>query len=113
MSFKDRIERHLRNSDSRALIENFFSLSALQLVGTLLPLLTLPYILRVIGFEKYGVVVFAASLIANGCFVIPILSSCVYHINHCPRSGSMEQKQREAKLNFERYNLMLDKTWEN
>ncbi|UWX61501.1 oligosaccharide flippase family protein [Chryseobacterium oranimense] len=45
-------------------MENFVSLSALQLIGMLLPLVTLPYILRVIGFEKYGVIVFSASLIA-------------------------------------------------
>ncbi|WP_262485635.1 oligosaccharide flippase family protein [Chryseobacterium wanjuense] len=45
-------------------MENFVSLSALQLIGMVLPLITLPYILRVIGFEKYGVIVFSASLIA-------------------------------------------------
>ncbi|WP_286391375.1 oligosaccharide flippase family protein [Myroides marinus] len=50
--------------DSKVLLENFLSLSALQLIGMLLPLITLPYVLRVVGFEKYGIVVFAASLIA-------------------------------------------------
>lgn len=40
------------------------SLSALQLVGIILPLITLPYVLRVLGFENYGIIVFAASLIA-------------------------------------------------
>nr|WP_255669543.1 oligosaccharide flippase family protein [Myroides oncorhynchi] len=45
-------------------MENFISLSALQIIGMVLPLITLPYILRVIGFEKYGIIVFAASLIA-------------------------------------------------
>jgi GT2 family glycosyltransferase len=55
---------------------------------------------------------FASSLISNGCFVIPILSSCVFHINHPPRSGSMEQKAKEAAKNFELYNRMLDEKWE-
>ena len=36
----------------------------MQFVGMLLPLVTLPYILRVVGFEKYGVIALAASLIA-------------------------------------------------
>lgn len=56
---------------------------------------------------------FASSLISNGCFVIPVLSSCVYHINHPPRSGSMEQKAKEASLNFKTYNDMLDEKWED
>lgn len=55
---------------------------------------------------------FASSLIANGCFVIPLLSSCVYHIAHPPRSGSMEQKSKEAKLNYDTHNSMLDEKWD-
>ena len=55
---------------------------------------------------------FASTLIANGCFVIPLLSSCVYHIDHPPRSGSMEKKRKEAEINFEKYNQMLDSGWE-
>lgn len=52
-----------KNKDAKVLLENFLSLSALQVVGMLLPLITLPYVLRVIGFNKYGAIVFAASLI--------------------------------------------------
>lgn len=55
---------------------------------------------------------FASKLISNGCFVIPVLSSCVFHINHPPRSGNMDKKVKEAKENFETYNLMLDEKWE-
>lgn len=54
----------LKTNDGKTLLENFLSLSALQVIGMLLPLITLPYILRVIGFEKYGIIVFAGSLIA-------------------------------------------------
>lgn len=59
-----KIKNIFNTKDKKALLENFVSLSALQFVGMLLPLVTLPYILRVIGFEKYGVIVFSASLIA-------------------------------------------------
>lgn len=56
---------------------------------------------------------FASSLISNGCFVIPVLCSCVFHINHPPRCGSMEQKSKEAATNFKIYNDMLDEKWED
>ena len=38
---------------------------------------------------------FSAKLISEGCYVIPVLSSCVYHINHQPRSGSLEKKEKK------------------
>ncbi len=55
---------------------------------------------------------FASTIISNGSFVIPVLSSCVYHIDHPPRSGSMEQKAKEAAMNHAVYNQMLDEDWE-
>lgn len=61
---KKKLKSLLKNKDNRTLLENFFSLSALQVVGMILPLITLPYVLRVIGFSNYGIVVLAASLIA-------------------------------------------------
>lgn len=64
MELIKKIKEKLRNKDARTLIENFISLSAIQLIGMILPLITLPYVLRVLGFEKYGVIVFSASLIA-------------------------------------------------
>ncbi|MEK6449966.1 MULTISPECIES: oligosaccharide flippase family protein [unclassified Myroides] len=64
MSVFQQIKQKFKNKDARALLENFISLSALQLIGMILPLITLPYVLRIIGFEKYGIIVFAASLIA-------------------------------------------------
>ncbi|WP_173014958.1 oligosaccharide flippase family protein [Capnocytophaga felis] len=53
----------LKSSNGKVLLENFISLSALQLAGILLPLITLPYVLRTIGFDKYGLIVFSASLV--------------------------------------------------
>lgn len=54
---------------------------------------------------------FASQMISNGCFVIPILSSCVFHINHPPRCGSMEEKRIQAEENYKRYNSLLDEDW--
>jgi len=61
---KKKLKSLLNNKDNRTLLENFFSLSALQVVGLVLPLITLPYVLRVVGFSNYGIIVLAASLIA-------------------------------------------------
>jgi PST family polysaccharide transporter len=51
------------NADVKVLVTNFISLSILQLLNLLLPLITLPYLVKVIGAEKFGVIAFASSLI--------------------------------------------------
>jgi len=47
----------------RKLISNFLSLSVLQAFTYVLPLVTLPYLVRVLGVEKYGLVMFAHSFV--------------------------------------------------
>jgi len=64
LNFYNKIKSRFQSKDSKVLLENFISLSSLQIVGMVLPLITLPYVLRVLGFENYGIVVLAASLIA-------------------------------------------------
>lgn len=45
--------------ENKRLLENFLSLGALQVVSYALPLINLPYLSRVLGVEKFGLVFFA------------------------------------------------------
>ncbi|MEE9326121.1 MAG: oligosaccharide flippase family protein [Cocleimonas sp.] len=49
--------------DKNNLISNFFSLSMLQGANMILPLITLPYLVRVLGVENFGLVNFSLSII--------------------------------------------------
>ncbi|QIK52865.1 oligosaccharide flippase family protein [Dysgonomonas sp. HDW5B] len=51
-------------------IENFSYLSLLQIFNLLVPLITYPYLIRVVGPEMYGTVVFAQSIIGYFSLVI-------------------------------------------
>ena len=48
-------------SNKKKLFKNWGALSFLQLSNYLFPLITLPYVLRVLGPEKYGLINFAAA----------------------------------------------------
>lgn len=59
---KSLIDRVRSNQDARTLIENFASLSILKALGFVLPLVTLPYLSRVIGVARFGDIAFASSI---------------------------------------------------
>lgn len=59
----NKIGQKFQSEDRKRLLENFLSLSVLQGANYILPLITLPYLVRVLGPEKFGLIAFAQSFI--------------------------------------------------
>lgn len=59
-----KIRTILRNKDNSQLLKNFFSLAMLKLINAVLPFVTLPYLIKVLGIRQYGAIILAISLIA-------------------------------------------------
>ncbi len=59
----DKLIEKFRSEDVIRLVKNFISLSVLQGMNYILPLITLPYIARVLGPEKNGLIGFATAFI--------------------------------------------------
>lgn len=57
------LKKLLENEDFRRISENILSLFSLQSLNYILPLLTFPYLTRVLGPENYGLIAFAAAFI--------------------------------------------------
>jgi PST family polysaccharide transporter len=70
MKIKDKVCAFIRGKGIRQLIKNFISLSIIQILEMLLPLLTVPYLIRVIGVENVGLLALVSAVIGYfGIFI--------------------------------------------
>ena len=60
---KDLTGRVRKSKDGKVLVENFAYLTLLQVAGYIFPLITLPYLARVIGVDSFGKIAFAVAII--------------------------------------------------
>lgn len=60
--FKNKIKQITKSKDGRTLVANFGYLSLLQIASYFFPLITMPYLARVIGVEGFGKIAFAAGI---------------------------------------------------
>ena len=57
------LKRLIKDSDNRTLTENIFSLSTIEFINKIIPLITYPYLTRILGPSVFGVYVFALAII--------------------------------------------------
>ena len=64
---KNKLRKHYSNigksKEAKTLISNFGYLTALQIAGYIFPIITLPYLARVIGVDSFGKIAFASAII--------------------------------------------------
>ena len=61
--FKKKYKQIQSSKDGKRLLENFGYLSLLQIAGYVFPLVTLPYLARVIGVDSFGKIAFTSAVV--------------------------------------------------
>ena len=61
--FKDKLRNIKSNNDAQTLVSNFAWLSVLQVAGYIFPLISMPYLARIIGLDCFGKIAFASAIL--------------------------------------------------
>lgn len=94
MGFQKRLSQH------KSFIESFLSLSILNGLNVLLPLITLPYMLRIIGPEKYGSYIYIYAIIQYTLMI------SAYGFNYSATKQIVLHQEDNTKVN-EIYNSVI------
>jgi polysaccharide transporter, PST family len=89
-----RIINKLKSVKAKVLVENFFSLSILQVITFIFPLITTPYIAKTIGLASYGKIAFAAAFCAYFTIIVD------YGFNLTATREVSRNKSSESALNY-------------
>ena len=81
------ISKIRNDNSSKMLLANFTYLSIIEIIGLLLPLITFPYLIRTIGAQKYGIIVFAQTIVAYLVMIVNFgfnvsATFCIYLITN-------------------------------
>ncbi len=82
-----------RMLEKKALFKNITSLFVVQIANVLMPMLTIPYIVRVIGPEKYGIINYTGAIV--GYFILLIN----YAFNLTASRRIAQNKNNKEKIN--------------
>lgn len=102
MSFKDKVSRN------RTIVENFTALLFLQIASYVFPFITLPYLSRVIGVEKFGEIAFATAIMVYFQTIVDygFIFSAVRDISRC-REDKMAASVIFSRVMWARFVLVF------
>lgn len=100
----DRLNNLIINEDWKLIFKNFFSLSFLNILNLITPLITYPYLIRTLGSGEYGRIIFYQSILA---FFVIFISFGFQIISTQNISKSRDDKNELNKIVTSTYIIKL------